>query len=129
MSDSSLTIAAASLEVGVPMGLVVAYGFLPTWRKRLISIIGGITPITVTYLAFFFVLPLLPQNSEQDNSWAFHAVWVMSFGAFALSLLIGLCLAFLRKPQALAPRYFLGVFVPFAIAIFLFLHKHGYLPF
>lgn len=129
MNESGLTIAAAILEIGMPLGLLTAYKFLPRWRARLISVIGSLTPITVAYLGFFFVLPWLPENRGQGSSWAFHAIWVMSFAAFALSLLIGLCLAFLKKPSALAARYFLGLIVPCSIALFEVLHKHGYLPF
>jgi len=128
MNDTIRTIIAATLEIGTPVGLLLAYKFLPGWRKRLIVILGSLTPISAT-LTYVGLAYLLGNGKDPDAEWAFGAMWVMSFVVFVLSVLIGVILALLKKPVGLIKRYFLGLIVPLIFAGVEYLHKHNHLPF
>lgn len=129
MNETSLTIAAAILEIGTPIVLLAVFKFFPRARKRLIVIIGSLTPISLLYLGFFISLLWMPESQKEDNDWAMHAMWGMSFAAFALSLLIGVFLAFFKRPEGMRKRYLFGFMVPLLIATIEAFHKHGHIPF
>lgn len=68
-----------------------------------ISILGAISPISLSFLhviADFFIY-----SRTGEDAFGFYGMWIMGFGAYVLSVLIGLAFAFVRWPRFLIGRF------------------------
>jgi len=72
--------------------------------------LGSIAPLSALY-AVVTIEHILHEHSPEAD-WAFYAVWVMSFGGYVLSLLIGIGLAFVSKPASILGRFLLAASIP-----------------
>jgi hypothetical protein len=107
MSDDTLTIGAAALELGVPFAAALLFWRDPPLRPRIAVILGALTPLLLLY--FMLTLGYLIGPPSQGSRWSFGAVWLMSFVPHVASLLLGLALSMLPRPRASHLRFALGM--------------------
>jgi hypothetical protein len=114
MNDEALTLASAFVELGLPLGLLIAMIARPDYRSKLIVILGSITPAIAMYLWIAFEYLVL--DRVDDAGWAFYAMWAMSFFPYLGCALLGLCLCFVPVPKHLVLRFGLGLLAPATVA-------------
>lgn len=77
ISETYLTLGAATFELGIPMAAIVAMVFAPRMRKFAVVLLGAVTPLLVAYAflagSYFFA------PAEPPGTFPFSAAWVMSF--------------------------------------------------
>ena len=107
ISETYLTLGAATFELGVPMAAIVAMVFAPRMRKFAAVLLGAVTPLLVAYAflagSYFFA------PAEPPGTFPFSAAWVMSFIVYLAFALVGAVLAFIPKPSNLYGRYLVGL--------------------
>ena len=116
MSEIQESIAAAIVEIGLPLLTAAGCAIFPRQRRRLVVALGALTPISLVYwyLLAFFGLAWLRQQWPEDD-WAFHAAWIMTFAAFMLSVVLGALLAFVPYPKRNWARYLMGLLAPLLV--------------
>lgn len=103
MSDFALTIAAATIEIGV--SAIVLFGsFKGSWRSKAVVIAGALTPA----IAFMLYLAYGQFTAPSEGNMAI-AGWVMGFLGFVVLLVAGIALSFVSRPASLPLRYLLGL--------------------
>ena len=80
------------------------------------SVIGAVTPLLMVFLSIT-AMHLLA-GAEPEESWAFHAVWIMAFFGYVACLLLGAVLATLRRPEAIWKRFGLAVCAALLFGLF-----------
>ena len=107
ISETYLTLGAATFELGVLMAAISAFAFAPPMRKFAIVLLGAVTPLFILYAivagSYFFV------PEKPSGRFPFSAIWVMSFVDYLALALGGTALAFIPKPSNLYGRYFVGL--------------------
>jgi|SRR6185437_29404 len=107
ISETYLTLGAATFELGVLMAATAAMAFAPRMRKFAVVLLGAVTPLLIFYAiaaGSYFFAPAVP-----SGSFPFSAIWVMSFAVYLAVALGGTALAFIPKPSNLYGRYFVGM--------------------
>ena len=112
--DQLLTVAAASIEFGVPACLAVSCVRQPQFRQRTIVVLGATTPLLLAYI-YITVSYLFAAKPGQDDLFAVHAVWIMSFAAFLASVALGAVVALSPRPTFLVSRFLVGLASPFLL--------------
>jgi len=115
MSDNLLTLLAVSIEFGVPIILLAALARVPRFRRRVVVVLGAITPVMLFYVDILFAYVRNPTNT--GNRFAFYAGWEMTLAAFLLSLILGILLSFVPRPANLYGRYGLACSIVFAMFV------------
>ncbi|OIO67127.1 MAG: hypothetical protein CO186_09230 [Zetaproteobacteria bacterium CG_4_9_14_3_um_filter_49_83] len=105
MNDAWLVALAATLEIGTPIGLTVGWFQMPGLRKRIVVILGAVTPLLMAYT--YTTVKYVVLNQE-DAAWGFYAMWVMSFVPYLACMMIGLILGLLKRPNNQFIRYMIG---------------------
>jgi len=118
MSDSDLTYLAAIFELGLPIALAIVCAKMPTAQRVLTPVLGAISPILLAYLA---VTASHMLAASADTEFAFGAMWVMSFLAYAALSVIGLVVGLtLNQKYGNKARYWFGLLVaPICAAAFI----------
>lgn len=107
ISETYLTLGAATFEVGVSMAAIAVLAFAPRMRKFAVVLLGSVTPLLISYVlaaGSYFFAPNGP-----SGKFPFSAIWVMSFIVYLALALGGAALAFIPKPSNLYGRYFVGL--------------------
>ncbi|WP_233840424.1 hypothetical protein [Dyella sp. 2HG41-7] len=106
MTETTLTIGAIALELGIPVGLLIFMALRPRVRPRAIVILGALFPALCLYgaIAVSYLI-----SREKSDIFAFYAMWVMTFAPYLAVALGGLALSFLRSPTNYWARFGLGV--------------------
>ena len=110
MSDELLTTIAVSVDLGVLLVLATLFFHVPRLRKKVVVVLGALTPILAFYGAIIVAFALDPH--DVSNGFSFYAGWVMTFEAFLESLAVGVFLAFVPRPINLFGRYLVGCAIP-----------------
>lgn len=114
IQDNLLSFAAALFYFAVPAALIgIAFRY-PSVRPRVASVIGALTPILLYFIAFSIVY--LFANLGPEDTWAFHAMWLMSFFAYVICVALGSVLAFIKWPAAVRERYAVAVISTLVVA-------------
>ena len=106
VSETEILWRALSLELGVPTAAIMVMLRAPRLRKFVIVVLGAVTPFLLLYGAV--AIAFLLNSSDRGNIFAFYAMSVMSFFAYAAILVGGIALAFVPKPSNLYARFFIG---------------------
>jgi len=110
--DVLLTLGAALVELGAPGALAIAWCKRPQLRRRVIVVLGSVTPILAFY-AFVSAAYLIASN--QDTVWSFYAMWIMSLLPYLSCAILGVALSFIPRPTRPAPRYLMGFVSPLMV--------------
>jgi hypothetical protein len=105
---SNLTLAAASLEICVPIVAALCYWRLPQLRRNFAVVLGALTPFFVTYTVICAFYPF----RDKTNPWGdapFHAAQQMSILPYIATIGVGIGLSFFSRPPNLLGRYFFGL--------------------
>jgi len=105
VSETEMLWGALLFELGVPSAAIIVMLRSPRLRKFVIVVLGAVTPLVLLYGAVVVAFLL---NPNKGNIFAFYAMWVMSFFAYAAILLGGMALAFVPRPSNLYARFFIG---------------------
>jgi hypothetical protein len=108
LRHSNLTLAAASLEICVPIVTALCYWQLPRFRRNFAVVLGALTPFFVTYTVICAFYPF----RDKTNPWGdapFHAAQQMSILPYTATIGVGIGLSFLSGPPNLLGRYFFGL--------------------
>jgi archaellum biogenesis protein FlaJ (TadC family) len=111
MTDWSLTIASAAVELGVPLVLVVVCILAPGMRRRATVVLGALTPLLAAYL--YVAVGYLA--APKEYLWALGALWSMSLIAFIACAVVGVALSFSARPRHVTARYLLGFAAPLPV--------------
>jgi hypothetical protein len=113
MSDTQLTIAAASIEVGVAVVVLISVFVGTATRRRTVVLLGALTPAIAVMVATAYLQFLDPTPGSMAG-----AGWVMGFGAYALLFIGGVVMSLVPRPANLYARYLLGlVSVPISLGV------------
>jgi len=104
MDDSQLTIAAATLEVGVAIVVLIGVLKVKPMRQKAVVVLGAITPAIVAMIALAYWQFVDPTPGSMAG-----AGWVMGFAAYVVLLLGGVATSFLSRPTNPYFRYLLGL--------------------
>lgn len=104
MSDLQLTIAAATLEVGIAVLALLAVVVGKPGRRRTVVVFGALTPAIVAMVWMGCAQFINPPPGSMAG-----AGWLMGLAAYLLVLVGGLFTSFLPRPASLAGRYLLGL--------------------
>lgn len=107
MSDTCLSLAAAAVELGYPLLLLILMKLLPRFRAKLIVALGAVFPMAVLYIASAVSYLITPRTPS--SMFAFFAMWVMTFGPYIAIAVGGILLALMQRPRNMVGRFFLGV--------------------
>ncbi|WP_445145029.1 hypothetical protein [Dyella sp. Tek66A03] len=107
MDDMTLSIAAASFELGVPAGALALYLYRPKHRRAVIVVLGATCLPLALYLLIVAGHFLSSAGKSQD--FAFYAMWVMTFWAYLAVLVGAIAVAFVSRPTNLVARFFVGL--------------------
>ena len=105
MSDHTLSVAAASIELGVPLLLLVSCVFAPSARLRSVIVLGATSPLLAAY-GYVLVGYYVVQNEQLG--WAVGAMWIMSFVPFVACAFLGAAMSFTKRPTNPSARYLVG---------------------
>jgi hypothetical protein len=105
VSETEMLWGALLFELGVPSAAIIVMLRSPRLRKFVIVVLGAVTSLVLLYGAVVVAFLL---NPNKGNIFAFYAMWVMSFFAYAAILLGGMALAFVPRPSNLYARFFIG---------------------
>jgi hypothetical protein len=86
MSDKSLTIAAAIVEIGLPLSLSAAFFANVRNRANFVVVLGSVTPLMILYLVISFEYLVL---HRKDGGWSFHAMRMMTFLPYVACAFLG----------------------------------------
>jgi len=118
MTEQQLHIGSVLFELGLPAGLLIAWVRVPNARKRVAVVLGAITPLLATYL---YITAAHSFVAAYKDTWAFNAMWLMSFFPFLACAIVGGALSLVPRPTNLAARYFVGLSVPLLVALLVWL--------
>jgi len=107
MDEMTLSVAAASFELGVPAGLFAFSLRRPKIRRTTVVVLGATSLPLILYLLIAASHFLSPAGNSQD--FAFYAMWVMTFGAYVAVLVGATAVALVPRPAHLGVRFLLGV--------------------
>jgi len=105
MTDTQLKIGAMLVEIGVPLAITITLFTAPRFRPLCYSMLGSITPLLFAYFSATISTWSLGESAEKS---AVEAMWVMSFVAYMVVLMIGVFLGFYRKPERSVSRFMLS---------------------
>ena len=105
VSETEMLWGALLFELGVPSAAIIVMLRSPRLRKFVIVVLGAVTPLVLLYGAVVVAFLL---NPNKGNIFAFYAMWVMSFFAYAAILVGSIALAFVPRPSNLYARFFIG---------------------
>ena len=114
MTDTSLSIIAAAIELSLPVLLALSCVLVPRARVRALVVLGAITPLLLAYC--YVSLGYLVIQTEQ-YSWAIGAMWSMSFVPFAACVVVGAALSFIKRPARPLARFLLGLAAPVPVGL------------
>jgi hypothetical protein len=121
MTETTLTIGAIALELGIPVGLLVFIALNPRVRPTAIVILGALFPALCLYGAI--AVSYLISRGKSDI-FAYYAMWVMTFMPYLVVALGGLALSLLRMPLNYWARFGLGMLTtPVAYIVFVLVAK------
>jgi hypothetical protein len=103
--DQVLAFAAATVELGLPAGCLLAWATRPSWRPRLAVLLGAATPWVIIYAAAISAVLARPRS---ENLFGALAIWEMSFIFYVCNIGIAAALAELPAPRRLAWRAAMG---------------------
>jgi len=106
VSETEMLWGALVFELGVPTAAIMVMLRAPRLRKFVIVVLGAVTPLLLLYGAVAVAFLLSP--SDKGSIFAFYAMWVMSFFAYAAILVGSIALAFVPRPSNLYARFFIG---------------------
>jgi len=95
-----------SVDLGALLLLAILFFRLPRLRKKVVVVLGALTPILAFYAEIIVAFMLDP--NDRSNAFSFYAGWVMTFGAFVASFIVGALLTFVPRPTSLFGRYLVG---------------------
>jgi len=107
ISETYLTLGAATFELGVAVATAAAVTFIPRTRKFTVVLLGTVTPLLVAYA--FLAGSYLFASASPRGTFPYSAIWVMSFVVYLALMLVGTVLAFIPKPSNLYGRYLIGL--------------------
>jgi hypothetical protein len=120
MDDTTLSIGAASLEIGAPACFVALILHRPKVRRFAVVILGATCIPLGLYLLIAISHFLHP--ADKNVEFAFYAMWVMTFEVYIALLVGATAMAFVPRPTNLIVRFFLGIAsVPISCLLFNFL--------
>jgi len=103
IDDDTLSLIAAAIYVAVPVILVWRSVVRPAFRPLAASMLGGIAPLSFIYL--YVSIDFYVNQRTGEDAFAFYAMWIMGFGAYVVSLVVGLGLGFLNRPRNMIGRF------------------------
>lgn len=119
MTDIQMGIGAVVVELGLPLGLLILMAIKPSSRPRAIVVLGAVFPALCLY-GVVTVGHLVSRGKSE--SFAFFAMWVMTFAAYMAVTLGGVAVSFFKKPSGSLARFGMGLLsAPFAYFCFAFL--------
>jgi len=107
MDDNQLSIAAALFELGIPACVIASAVYAPRCRKAAIVVIGALSLPLVLYLSIAASYLLGP--ASKGDTFAFYAMWAMTFEAYLAVLVGAVILSLVPRPSNLFVRFALGV--------------------
>lgn len=75
----------------------------PSFRPLAASALGSIAPLSFAFL--YVSLDFYLNQRTGEDAFAFYAMWIMGFGAYVLSLVVGLGIGKIKRPQNLIVRF------------------------
>ena len=106
MDDETLTFVAITIELGLPVALVTLFVHRPTARRRVVVMLGSVTPAILFYLSGAAIAMF---GSGRWDLWAFGAMWEMTLAPYIAIALVGWALCMLPRPNHLVGRYCVGL--------------------
>ena len=104
MSDIQLTIAAATVEIGLAVLVLLVVFFVKPFRRRAIVVLGAITPAIAVMIQVAYSQFIDPTSGSMVA-----AGWVMGFAAYAVIFVGGAIMSLIPRPTNLYGRYLLGL--------------------
>jgi len=104
MSDLQLTIAAATVEIGLAVLVVIAAFFLRPIRHRTVVVLGALTPAIVVMVLLVYWQFINPTPGSMAA-----AGWVMGFAVYVAVFIGGVLVSLIPRPTNLFGRYLLGL--------------------
>ena len=96
MDERVLNFLAIVIEIGLPISFGLAAILFKSLRRAMIGGLLGAAP----FLLFYAAVSIDYCTQASDSSWAFHAMWIMTFIPYIATVLLGVGLgATLGKPQ------------------------------
>jgi hypothetical protein len=119
MSDLQLTIAAATVEVGLAVLVVLAVFIVKPARRRTVVVLGALTLPSAVMALLAYAQFIDPTPGSMAG-----AGWVMGFAAYAFIFVGGVFISFSPLPMNLYGRYLLGlVSAPVSVGLLLLLPR------
>lgn len=114
MDDRVLTQIALVIELGLPIFLVFGIAFRPAKARRLLIILGAVTPWLFLYM---FVAVGFWTDGRQNDRFAFYAMWIMTLIPYLACAALGYVVSWFVFPVRAIWSYAVGLAVPAIILI------------
>lgn len=93
-------------ELGIPAALILLVRHSYRWRSQAVVVLGALTPLLVFFAVACIGAAVL---SPPDSLGYYLVVGIVAFGYYVSTLLLGICLSFLKRPRSMWLRFAIGL--------------------
>jgi hypothetical protein len=105
MTETSMSLTAIAVELGLPMALLAIMVVRPATLPKAIVILGAVFPL----LCFYAAATISHLLGWETSSFAFYAMWAMTLFWYVVLAFVGLALSFLGWPSVSWARFGIGI--------------------